>query len=49
MDGLNKCCYRCKFNSKCKEESRKGNLFTYYCDKFEWHTIFKSFNYKKKK
>lgn len=49
MDNLKKCCLVCKNNQFCKNTERKGQVTTFVCENFKWHSSYKSFNSKKKK
>ena len=46
-----KTCYYCKFCQTCGKDALTRNKY-YYCEgctDFAWHSIFKSWNYNKKK
>jgi len=45
-----KCCFGCKHRRNCKKEERLGGqVFTFYCDEFEWSSSVKSNNPNKKR
>lgn len=45
-----KCCFKCKHKRNCKREERLGGqVFTFYCNKFDWLASIKSNNPKKRR
>lgn len=45
-----KCCFGCKHKRNCKKEERLGGqVFTFYCNKFDWLASVKSNNPKKRR
>jgi len=48
-DYKKKTCYFCKFNQTCERPDRCTFYHNLGCPDFAWHSIFKSWNYNKKK
>ncbi len=52
MDKIERGCYYCKFNYNSTTHKHCPNIYKEGfnpCNKFEWHSIYKSYNSKKKK